>query len=343
MMALSMVLALCAHAFLRTDMSDSRVFPTTRTQSRERVGEVTGDSHGHHELRENSFSERVAVDLNRTKDRWNFYDGWMDLRRISGTSEFRNWLDWRRWINSPLPTGRSSNKTNVWCAVITSSTANDTVRRKNVEDLRRLEPRMEIFEASVGADVACRSFLSTEGIYFRHQGYGHDRLEKMFAGKVGHWCTFLRFVKACSEKAVQACVGVEDDIALNQTEWSNITRDVKTMMFVDPVTALGPISNYSDYSDYINAYDPSKGDNLLKLVRDEGIENPTGVNFESIGKQQRADLLVSNRHRRRDVKQYGVALNLTLPAESLAKEMLDIDGFNLELHGHSQMPTTPIR
>lgn len=121
------------------------------------------------------------------------------------------------------------------------SNANMIERHANVLKSLELWPELRRFNASYYIDESCRTILRKMAIsispdYFSDEkGYGY-----IHAGKVGHWCSFLRFLLYCQSANVKACVWIEDDILLSKKGIDQISGE--TFKFIDKSTRTAILS-----------------------------------------------------------------------------------------------------
>lgn len=163
-----------------------------------------------------------------------------------------------------------------WVSVLTLEDNPYAARVKNVKHLLSLG--LDVFYGSFGADVKCRALLKREGIlvspsYWRGGG-------KIGAGKVGHWCSVLRFLFECKRRAVSLCIFVEDDMKLSSSEV--LTLKEAPLKFSRPIGRLGRPGGET-----ITAFNASLIDVVLDQVRSRGILNPFDVMFNALGFYER--------------------------------------------------------
>lgn len=168
----------------------------------------------------------------------------------------------------------------IWWAVI-SSNRTSPARRKNVKDMRQTAPFVEIFPGSWGADKVCLQFLSSHHIlispnYWNGAGFIEE-------GKVGHWCSFLRFMSACHERPkTNWCVWIEDDVVLDQSDFEHLNTILsnytnRKVAISAPILRLGPCC------DRVNAINPLLVDKLLEIPQKKMIYNPTDLVYSNEG------------------------------------------------------------
>lgn len=98
------------------------------------------------------------------------------------------------------------------------------LRSDNVARMKRLLPELQIFEASHNLDVSCIDILRKLNVtvssryYSEERGYGW-----IHGGKIGHWCSFLRFLVKCRDMRYDFCVWMEDDLKLT----ASMVNDIK--------------------------------------------------------------------------------------------------------------------
>jgi len=114
----------------------------------------------------------------------------------------------------------SKADSSVWFSVTILSHANfssSMERRLNVERMKAHIPTLSLLEGSLGIDASCCSVLHSLNI--RVSAY-YNTWEKgvgwIHNGKLGHWCSFLRFLQSCAVQNTTFCVWLEDDCNLDQ-------------------------------------------------------------------------------------------------------------------------------
>jgi hypothetical protein len=154
----------------------------------------------------------------------------------------------KRSSNSPeLPKPRMdhsySNKTTeamhdtIVYAIVTPYIAQAIVntgseRQTLVESSLKTWPALRRFNASYQLDASCVSILKYTQITVSAYYYSEERgVGWIHAGKVGHWCSFLRYMYYCNTSNAVVCVWIEDDFKLSahnihkiESEAANIAK-----------------------------------------------------------------------------------------------------------------------
>lgn len=111
-------------------------------------------------------------------------------------------------------------------------------RLNNVHSIINHFPEVTIFRASHYLDVSCLGILSQMNVTVSPSYTSDEKgVGWVHAGKIGHWCSFLRFIVACERTTAAFCVWLEDDVVMTRSLMRTIrnhTRDYGT-----PVVALG--------------------------------------------------------------------------------------------------------
>ena len=108
----------------------------------------------------------------------------------------------------------------VWFSVTVLEQGNFSThreRRLNVARIKELIPSVHVLEGSFGLDQGCCDVLNKLNIKISKQYNTWEKgLGWIHQGKLGHWCSFLRFLFLCSNKSTEYCVWLEDDCNLDK-------------------------------------------------------------------------------------------------------------------------------
>ena len=140
-----------------------------------------------------------------------------------------------------------------------------TTGSRDISMLKQRLPDAHIFKGSIGYDKSCQDVLKKIGVRFKDHYY--DTLDYIEEGKLGHWCSNLRFIQDCNH----ICVLIEDDVILTDADVIALRKESK-VPFHTPVMRLG---QYDD----INVWNSEHATKVFDAVR-EGIDNPTDLFFE---------------------------------------------------------------
>tara|TARA_B100000780_G_scaffold114974_1_gene80622 strand:+ start:187 stop:2085 length:1899 start_codon:yes stop_codon:yes gene_type:complete len=141
-----------------------------------------------------------------------------------------------------------------------------TTGSRDISALLHQLPNARVFKGSVGYDQSCQNILQVIGVKFKERYYG--TLDYIEEGKLGHWCSNLRFARQCRG----ICVLIEDDIVLNDKDVIQI-KEALFQKWSTPILALGP------HGDTINVWNGSDTERVFESVR-SGIDNPTDHFFK---------------------------------------------------------------
>lgn len=134
----------------------------------------------------------------------------------------------------------------LWVTIITPQplhVQNDVHRERHVRALLQKYPFIQRFAASYGIDTSCQNILRLQKITIGSAYYsdeiGHGWVHP---GKIGNWCSFLRFLRACGEKrGFKTCVWIENDVNVTDSMLqtilnvsSDMMRGVETFPVVHP-------------------------------------------------------------------------------------------------------------
>lgn len=160
-------------------------------------------------------------------------------------------------------------------AFITDLNRTNPDRRDNVITLNRTLQQIHIFPASWGASNECKAFLYDNEIrinpsYYHNAGEIHE-------GKVGHWCSFLRFIRECEQSPYRRCMFIEDDVVLSPSEIPQIEKYLQNIQFQKPILSIGPGG-----SDRINVFDRKQIPQIWDSVRKDDIKNPTDLQLKPL-------------------------------------------------------------
>ena len=117
-------------------------------------------------------------------------------------------------------------------------------RRINVKKMAVLLPELSVFTGSDLIDKSCVDILNELGVIVS-QNYEMDEKGKgwVHLGKIGHWCSFLRYMKHCNESRAVVCVWIEDDVFLNSEKVKKLKKEVsqfESQVSKPPIIRLGP-------------------------------------------------------------------------------------------------------
>ena len=134
---------------------------------------------------------------------------------------------------------------NIWYAVVTCTVTknrNDELRLQNVKAMQELWPEVEIFNASHHIDASCLRVLSDLNITVSEKYFSDEKgMGWVHTGKIGLWCSFLRFVLSCQHKEKHACVWFENDLVMTydlknaivaKTNEALISRDERPILHI---------------------------------------------------------------------------------------------------------------
>lgn len=170
---------------------------------------------------------------------------------------------------------RTNRHDNTWMAIVTDLNRTNADRRANVINLRRRSPQIHIFPASWGASDECKAFLYDNQIRVNlSYSHGSGKIEE---GKVGHWCSFLRFITECELSLYKRCMFIEDDVVLSPSEISQIVRHLQIVTFQKPILSIGPGG-----CDRINVFDRKQIPQIWDYLGNDGITNPTDRQLEPL-------------------------------------------------------------
>ena len=109
----------------------------------------------------------------------------------------------------------------IWRVVTT--TTPDPARQANVQRILSLNPPLiHVMEGNNGFDIDCVLYFSENGIRIS-KSYYNGESSTIHAGKLGHWCTFLRFLEIVQESG-KIGVWIEDDVLLELNDIDNIMQ-----------------------------------------------------------------------------------------------------------------------
>jgi len=191
------------------------------------------------------------------------------------TQRVKTWLKMDPWKSHPvLDATHTQSQATTW-VVFTHPTKAPDVRKSNVKALRKHMPFVTPFPTNWGFDASCRETLRQEHVSVHEHYAGGSLGGYIEAGKLGQWCTVLRFLRHCAETHGRVCVSIEDDVVVSPDEVFNLTQVVQTLTFDTAMVRLGPKS----CTDCIVAYDPTTCLELVQLVQRHTIDNPTDLLF----------------------------------------------------------------
>jgi hypothetical protein len=116
------------------------------------------------------------------------------------------------------------NKTDTIWRVITTTTP-DPARQANVQKILSLTPPLiHVMAGNNGFDLNCVLYLNENGIRVS-KSYHNGESSTIHSGKLGHWCTFLRFLDIVKESG-KTGVWIEDDVLLELRDIDNIMQAI---------------------------------------------------------------------------------------------------------------------
>jgi hypothetical protein len=117
----------------------------------------------------------------------------------------------------------SINITDTIWRVITTTTQDPTIKA-NVQTILSLKPSlMQVMAQNNEFDLDCVLYLNENGIRVS-QSY-HEHSVNIHADKLGHWCTFLRFLDLVDESG-KTGVWIEEDVLLELKDIDNIMQAI---------------------------------------------------------------------------------------------------------------------
>ena len=144
-----------------------------------------------------------------------------------------------------------------------------TTGKWDISQLLDVLPQAQVFQGSVGYDASCKRILREKKVRFAKTYYGTvDSIEE---GKLGHWCSHLRFAAQC----VGVCVLIEDNAVLSSADVTAL-HDAVQQGWDTTILQLG-ISG-----DVINAWNGSRTNVLFEAVQQSGIDNPSDLFYDSL-------------------------------------------------------------
>lgn len=143
-----------------------------------------------------------------------------------------------------------------------------TTGERNVSHLLSTLPHARLFWGSVGYDASCKRVLRKHKVRFGPRYY-HNSMDSIEEGKIGLWCSQLRFAARCTK----LCMLIEDDAVLSDTDVRRLYKSVQTPW---PTTIL-KLAAYNT----INVWNGSRTGALFDAVK-QGIRNPADMTFESL-------------------------------------------------------------
>jgi hypothetical protein len=112
----------------------------------------------------------------------------------------------------------------IW-RVITNATP-DPARQANVQNILSLKPGLiQVMVGNDGLDLDCILYLNENGIRIS-KSYYHGAATTIHSGKIGHWCTFLRFLDIVQESG-KSGVWIENDVILELKHIEEIMQIIR--------------------------------------------------------------------------------------------------------------------
>jgi hypothetical protein len=162
-----------------------------------------------------------------------------------------------------------TNTTDTIWRVITTTTE-DPARKANVQNILSLKPSLiQVMAGNNGFDLDCVLYLNENGIRVS-KSYYHGESSTIHAGKLGHWCTFLRFLDLVDESGKKG-VWIEDDVILELKDIDDIMQAIngehtKAQVRMSGGDGVVLISNASE---------------MLKMIKNLEITDPVDVFYSA--------------------------------------------------------------
>lgn len=221
---------------------------------------------------------RVLEDRRKKAER---YD-WVDPRAVQKSTQFSNPnavnITGYNILDTTLGRMVSAAKhryheamNQVWYAVVALPSYDlypktGNLRRDNIARMKLVLPETQVFQASHNLDASCIDILRQLNVtvspkyYSEERGYGW-----IHGGKIGHWCSFLRFISHCAEIGYGFCVWMEDDLKLTNEMVGQIKTNLKDGGM--PIVSLG-------VGDEANIIIGCRVQDLLKVFKNYEIQYP---------------------------------------------------------------------
>jgi GR25 family glycosyltransferase involved in LPS biosynthesis len=164
-----------------------------------------------------------------------------------------------------------------WGVVTTSKGMHErTDRRQNVDRILGLDARIHQFHGNNGFDENCQSLLRSLRIFVDRSRY-YDASGGIRSGKLGHWCSFIRFLQKARLEGGGRGVWIEDDVVLTERHVEQIDAILRSKRKYKPIVRL---SSYAYGNDgVLIVFDVHK---ILQPILENGIVNPTDVTYEAL-------------------------------------------------------------
>ena len=144
-------------------------------------------------------------------------------------------------------------------------------RRINVQKSLNVWPKLQTFKASYQLDESCISVLRQMKISISDKYYSDEKgVGWIHAGKVGLWCSFLRYLSYCKQSRAVVCVCIEDDFLLSPV---NIAKIEAEAMHIATSPAKHSIVNLGLHNE-VNVIDARKLDSALRYFWNFKISQP---------------------------------------------------------------------
>jgi hypothetical protein len=124
-----------------------------------------------------------------------------------------------------LQSSAGENTTDTIWRVITTATR-DPARQANVYNILSLDPPLiKVLVGNQGLDNDCILYLSDNGIRIS-KSYYNGKTNSVHSGKLGLWCSFLRFLDLVQESG-KTGVWIEDDVLLKPKHIEEIMQIIQ--------------------------------------------------------------------------------------------------------------------
>lgn len=142
-----------------------------------------------------------------------------------------------------------------------------TTGERDISRLVGQLPHAQLFRGSIGYDDSCKRILKQKHARFAKRYYG--TMNAIEAGKLGLWCSQLRFADMCQG----LCMLIEDDAVLSDQDIAQLYTSTQRPWST-------PILQLARYNT-INVWNGSRTAVLFEAVQ-QGIKNPADVTFSSL-------------------------------------------------------------
>jgi hypothetical protein len=183
-----------------------------------------------------------------------------------------------------LQSNYSVEKSNIIWRIVTGYASDE--RRKNVERILNFSySPIKVMAEFKGDGDNCSKLLNEENIRINPKYFDGSGLIQI--GKVGHWCSFLNFLKVLNFSTAEIGIWIEDDADLKPEHLDKI----KSFIYSKEIKPSHPMTRVS-IADTVLVIQKSGIQSLWDPIVKFGILYPTDIYYKNLGLVMEKDLQI---------------------------------------------------